>query len=369
MIRVANVLEEAKVGGPQRRIIQVAKAIRNEVHTTFIFPKDNAEPLRKLCTTHQVDHLSIPLSRITRHAGTALRYILCFPLEIWRLVRIFRRHDFDIVHASGGAWQYKAVIAGYLAGLPVVWHLNDTSMPTAIRIIFSIVGRLPNGFIFASRRTQSYYAPLISTDVPRYVIPAPVDTTHYNKNKPNETRGKLVVGTVTNINPVKGLEVLIKVAAKVQAILPRSEFVIVGPIHKNQQRYYKRLTKLSEELGVANLIFAGGTTEPKEYLKEFDLYLCTSHAESSPLAVWEAMSMELPIISTDVGDVSVYVADNCGLISDVGDHKDLAKHIIALANDIRRRAEYGKRARQTARDRLDLTICADLHIEAYAQIS
>ena len=42
-------------------------------------------------------------------------------------------------------------------------------------------------------------------------------------------------------------------------------------------------------------------------LKRFDVYVCSSKAESSPISVWEAMSMAKPIVSTSVGDVPLYV--------------------------------------------------------------
>ena len=40
-----------------------------------------------------------------------------------------------------------------------------------------------------------------------------------------------------------------------------------------------------------------------------DIYICTSNNEASPLSVWEAMSMEKAIISTDVGDVGKFIDD------------------------------------------------------------
>ena len=41
-----------------------------------------------------------------------------------------------------------------------------------------------------------------------------------------------------------------------------------------------------------------------------DVYICTSKAESSPLSVWEALSKGIPIVSTDVGDVPLFVQNN-----------------------------------------------------------
>ena len=44
----------------------------------------------------------------------------------------------------------------------------------------------------------------------------------------------------------------------------------------------------------------------RSLLNQSDIYVCSSNYESSPVSIWEAMSMELPIVSTDVGDLSKY---------------------------------------------------------------
>ena len=59
-------------------------------------------------------------------------------------------------------------------------------------------------------------------------------------------------------------------------------------------------------------------------LKRFDFYVCSSNAESSPISVWEAMSMQKAIISTDVGDVPLYIKDgHNGFVVGVGESEKL----------------------------------------------
>ena len=48
-MRVANVIEEARVGGPQIRNIQVAKFLKGKIDIILIFPKENSDSLKKLC--------------------------------------------------------------------------------------------------------------------------------------------------------------------------------------------------------------------------------------------------------------------------------------------------------------------------------
>ena len=38
-LRVANIIEEGRLGGPQTRMVLVASSLKDKIDTTFIFPK------------------------------------------------------------------------------------------------------------------------------------------------------------------------------------------------------------------------------------------------------------------------------------------------------------------------------------------
>lgn len=46
-MRIANIVEEGKVGGPQVRIVMVAYALKERVETTVIMPVENSEVFRQ----------------------------------------------------------------------------------------------------------------------------------------------------------------------------------------------------------------------------------------------------------------------------------------------------------------------------------
>ena len=49
MIKVANVIEEGRLGGPQRRIISVASACSSEIKTVVFLPSNDSEGFTELC--------------------------------------------------------------------------------------------------------------------------------------------------------------------------------------------------------------------------------------------------------------------------------------------------------------------------------
>jgi glycosyltransferase involved in cell wall biosynthesis len=81
-------------------------------------------------------------------------------------------------------------------------------------------------------------------------------------------------------------------------------------------------------------------------MARFDVYVCSSLAESSPVAVWEAMAMARPVVSTDVGDVPRHIADGeNGYVVPVGDHAALAARALRLIEDPALARRLGANAR------------------------
>nr|WP_319395160.1 glycosyltransferase family 4 protein [uncultured Desulfobacter sp.] len=374
-IRVANIIEEGKIGGPQITIMMVAAALNKSFETTVIMPKQNSEQFQSQCKALGIQYHAMFLTRITKEWKVALGYILFSPFEVLRLAMFFRKKKFDLVHVSGGSWQYKGIIAGRLAGCRVIWGLNDTSMPSLVRTLFSFFSRYCDGYIHTCKRTRAYYAPYHKPGKPEFIILPPVDTEHFHpgrRGSGDETlidqwHGKKVIGTVANINPVKGLETFIRAAAilnkkKKESLL----FVIIGPVFHRQKKYFSSLTSLAAELGVDNLVFAGARKDIRPLLSSFDIFCCTSLFESGPMTLWEAMSMEKPVVSTDVGDVSTYVKDDeNGYIVNVGDAKTISDRLTSLIDNDELRAEFGRKSRKTVKHYLDISISAKQHKKAY----
>ncbi len=354
VLRVANIIEEAKVGGPQIRMVRVAKQLTANVYTHIIMPRENSEMFRKMCEEEGIRYSTLALSRITKRLTVALRYVFNFPAEVVRLRREFLRFRIDLVHISGGSWQYKGFFAAKLTGIPVIWHLNDTFMPAILRTIFRFLSRFADGFIFSSYRTRKYYGSKHILSSPNRVIPAPVDASHFDPNTRYEGDEDLIeswdddiiVGTVANINPIKDLETLIHAATSIVSSDTRIRFVVLGRVFENQQSYHRQLLSIIQDMNIDNVEFVGARSDVRPVLARFDIYVCCSRAESSPVSVWEAMSMGKPVVSTDVGDVARHIqCGESGYIGAVGDYSNMAVQIEKLAADEGLRLRLGKTAR------------------------
>lgn len=379
-IHVANIIEEGKLGGPQVRMVRVAAALDGRAETLIVMPRANSDAFRALCGDSAVSYRMLPLTRITREWRAALAYCVFSPWEVLRLAWLLRRESVDIVHASGGSWQYKAVLAARVAGIPSVWHLNDSSTPGWVRRLFALVQRGASGFIFASYRSRDYYGDYgdVAAGRPHAIVPSTVDAEHFDPRATlagdetvlQELDGFPVIGTVANINRVKGIETLIRAAAELRASVPDLRVVVIGPVHSNQTQYFRDLCDLAGRLGIADRIhWVGARTDVRPLLRRLDVYVCSSLAESSPVSVWEAMAMARPVVSTDVGDVSRHVRDgDSGFVVPTGDHAAIADRVSRLLDSPALRSRIGAAAREAARAEFTPKVIAGKTLDIYRRV-
>lgn len=334
-MRVANFIEEARLGGPQVRMVRVAAALHGRVETIIFMPRDQSGPFRALCIKHRLDVREMPITKITTNLGPALRYLLFSPFEVIMLARAFSRERVDLVHVSGGSWQFKGVLAAKIAGKPVVWHMNDTHVPGFIKRIFSVFSVLADGFIFTSERTRDYYKNLIIKEKISGIVPPPVGAEFFSESDRNLSsfNDGPVICTVGNINPIKDFSTFIDAAAIITDHFPHAKFQIVGSVFGNQKKLFLRLKDQCLNLGLSNLEFVEGQTDIKSSLKKCNVYVCSSASESWGMSLWEAMAMGIPVVSTDIGDSSKHIGPGKGgRVVPAGNAGLLADAVIALLN-------------------------------------
>ena len=378
-MKVANITEEGRWGGPQVRIVNVASRLRDRgVETVVVHPTHDASRFVRELNEKGGDHCGISLHRLTKHLPTLLKYVVLFVSEIVDLCHALEKKDVDLVHCNG-CWQIKGMIAANLMGIPAVWHLNDTHVPAPIRWGFNKTAPfLADGYIFASNRTQDYYfGDQKSINHSFEVIQAPVNTDEFD---PEEVQSDaefdqfdgLRVVTVATVNPLKGLEDFIDMATAVtRRVSQNVRFFIVGPIYESQKRYGEELKKQVKELDADNIYFTGRSDNVPGILKAADLYVCSSKFEASPISVWEAMSMALPIVSTDVGDIRDFLENEdslAGSVVEVGNADDMAEQVIHFLNHPSERKRAGRKAREIAKNELNIDVCVHKHHRIYSEV-
>lgn len=375
-IKVANVFEEGRFAGPLAWVVAVAERLqRGGIESIVIFPKKNSDFFHKKLTEKGIQTRRLSLHCLTRQKVGLVRYFILFIYEVISLYKMIKKEDVDIVNCNN-SWQIKGVLAGKLAGKKLVWTVHETERPHFINIIFKFLALyFCDAFMTAGERARSYYledGKFVKKQI--MVVQSPVDTSVLEPQKVKEDpkiaryRGIKIV-TVGNISRIKGIEYFVEMASILNKRYKNLNFVIVGPQFKSQKRYSQRLYNRLEKLGIGNVDFYGRSDDVPSVLKAADIYVCSSIAESSPLSVWEAMTMAKPIVSTDVGDVKRFIKNGeNGFVVPTKNATAMAEKVGLLIENEQLRGDFGQQARGVALKYLDVEICAKKHAEFYKEI-
>ncbi len=379
-LQVINIIEEGRYGGPQARIAKVAVGLKDMgIETTVICPVQDSNLLVSKLRTYHIPCVPIRMHRLTKQLTHLFQFILFFIPEVLSLRRHLLKNKCDVIHCNG-SWQLKGMLATKLAasGAKVIYHLNDTDMVPIIKRLFSLMAKYwVDGFIPACQRSKDYYLkdnPLESKL--NMVIQAPVNTTKFDPDKvlPDSKVAQLPgtkIVTVCNIDPNKGLDTFLDMcdALNKRYVDCGLSFIVVGSVYKSQEKYFAMLMNKVKQRNISNLHFWGASNNIQGILKACDIYVCASHNESSPMAIWEAMSMGKPVVSTDVGDVALYLGKgDYGFCVPVSDLNALTEKVSFLIEDSVTRQLMGSQARDFAIKNLDLKICVLKHAKFYRMI-
>jgi glycosyltransferase involved in cell wall biosynthesis len=369
VLKILYILEDGRFGGMPKMIADLAAGIRNEGMDTQILVglKDSDYLLSKI-NARNVPVKTIALHVLSKTPKAIFLFLFNFLPDIFRLVQAIGKYKPDIVYCNGSQ-HIKGVIAARLMGKRVTWHMHDTYQPQLILTLFKIIRTVFGLKYFAAscERTISFYnLPIETTLLSR----PPVDTQEFQPiNHKRENQSFYTVISVANVNPDKGLDTLIRTAAKVNEQRDDVQFLIVGLIPDTQRNLYDVLLALANQLQISNLKFLGQRNDIQTLLSGADVYLCCSNNESGPIAVFEAMAMELPVVATDVGDLrKIFSFHEAGRIQPVKDATALANEIISLLDDSKVREDLGRRGRLTAQQHLDIRHSIANHIHFYASM-
>lgn len=149
----------------------------------------------------------------------------------------------------------------------------------------------------------------------------------------------VLLGSVSNNAPVKGLEFLIRAFATIRNNGKRAQKPVLCLVGGDAAKWMP----LCDELGISDAVRMIPRTERvADYLQLFTLFVLPSLSESSPNTLLEAMRMGLPAVCSNVGGVPECIHDERFLVP-AGDAEALAKAVSRALGDPPALAEAARR--------------------------
>ncbi len=216
-----------------------------------------------------------------------------------------------------------------------------------------------------------------SVRVPRHlmhVVPNGIDADAFRPRDSRELRrtlglpdGRLLV-TAGRLNGEKGFDLAIRALSRIAEDHPDARLLIVGDGDERES-----LERLAATLGMTDrVLFVGGHPPERvaEYLAASDVFLFpTRRHEAGPIVLLEGMACGLPTIATRIGgNIEVVEPPDgpvAGLLTRMGDVKDLEAAIRRILTDDAHARTLGERARARILDEYTLDKMIERTVAVY----
>ncbi|MEK3884255.1 GT4 family glycosyltransferase PelF [Paenibacillus sp. PL2-23] len=180
------------------------------------------------------------------------------------------------------------------------------------------------------------------------IIPNGVNVDDYMSIRAQTTDGKLRIGAIIRVVPIKDIKTMLQSFAVIKRELPETEFYVMGPYEEDKQ-YYEECLQLQAALELKDVHFTGAV-RILDYMGMMDLFMLTSISEGQPLAILEGMAGAKPFVATNVGSCKELLSGmddglgEAGLIAPVMHYEKLAMAAIQLGKDRQLREKMGRNA-------------------------
>jgi glycosyltransferase involved in cell wall biosynthesis len=180
---------------------------------------------------------------------------------------------------------------------------------------------------------------------------------------PFSPAGGELIGTLSLLEPFKGIEVFLRAVAQLAPLHPDWRFVTFGSGSDAE-----RLAALARELGIDDRVERPGFVPGQEALRRMRVYVLSSYWENAPMALLEAMAAGIPVVATNVGGVPEIVDSTVAQVVPPGDDRAIASAIARLCTDNDLRGAQVASARQRVEDRYTATANAEASYALYERL-
>lgn len=336
-IPILYFITELSTGGAQNALLRLLKGLDRESFSPAVACLYNGDG----AVAQEIRALGIDVfDAQMRHKADLLALL--------RLYRHIRRTRPTILHTSLFHANLPGRILGRLAGvLSIICSERTMAMESEWRYRVNrwTIG-LVDSVVVVSANVRDFCLSHIGLPADKLVvIYNGVDLPNNRLALQEESRAELglpldvpIVGAVSRLDPVKGVDVLLQAFASVED----AHLAIVGDGPERVP-----LAVLADDLGVSNRIhWAGHRRDVPRLLPAFDLFVQPSLHEGLPNAVLEAMAAGLPVVATAVGGTPEVVDDEVtGFLVPPRDPQALAQGLRALLHNSDLRRKMGRAGR------------------------
>ncbi|MCY4379401.1 MAG: glycosyltransferase [Candidatus Dadabacteria bacterium] len=286
----------------------------------------------------------------------------------WEIIKTIWKWKPDVIYSA--LWNTKAMatIAGRILGIRVVLGISNSPVCEISRKKHKFLNVLYRKIVYKLAHVVIAVSEGLAEESKKFYRLSNVRAIHSGvdiedikrrsrsdgKSVPHEYfRGSSPVLVATgSLHPQKGHKYMLEALSIVNASADARLIIVGGGLLEDELRRKAKLLKIDDKVSMV------GQREPYAYMACCDIFVHSSIYEGLPMALIEAMSLGLPIVSTrcNHGPAELITDGESGLLVPVADPEKLASGILRLISDKKLRSDLGdgaeKRSRLFTRDRM-----------------
>jgi glycosyltransferase involved in cell wall biosynthesis len=377
VMKILYLITKSNWGGAQRHVFDLAVSMKDRGHEVAVALGGNGTLRTRLEAAGIYTHSIAAMGRdiaIGKDAGS-----------LKEIISVIRHRRPDILHVHSPKAAGLGALAGRILGVKSIiytvhgWTFNE-SRPIHQRlaiIFFSwITMMLCHTTILLSEReyAQTLNFPWIKEKL--RLIPLGIKSPtfisvdgakqsiakHIGMPIP-EFNKKIVIGTIAELHPNKGLSYLINAMTSVIEQYPQAISVIISDGQEKDN-----LQALIKEKKLEQYVFlAGYMDHAAEYLKAFTIFVLPSLKEGLPYTILEAGHASLPVIATTVGGIPEIIEDmKSGVLVQPKNIRELAHALSFMIEHPEERKKSGTALKERVSKQFSLEKMLDDVAEVYA---
>lgn len=357
-MKVMQLLPSLELGGTERGVVDLAKAMKKAGHNTIIVSSGGA-------LVAELQRIGIPHYGLPVHQKSLVSLLL-----VEELVKIIEREHVDIIHARSRVPAWIGWLAARKTGVPFVTtchgnysrHLMSHVMGWGKRVIVAshaIGRRMMDEFGVPSDRIR--------------LIPRGVDLSQFTFSfaKFEKHKGPLRIVNIGRFSPSKGQVDFIKAVHLLRSRLTHFEVLIVGSENKGRHRYTDLMRKTIHQFGLEACVkILPPTREVPKLLAEADLLVLSSVLpEPFGRVMIEAGAVGTPVIATGLGGVLDIIDPNVnGLLFPPRNVPAMADAMYEVLTNRDKAKEFAVKLRKKVEEKFNLEQMVQKTLEVYQEV-
>ncbi len=362
-MRILQVCSARTLGGGERHVAELANALTGRGHEVYVALAPRSPLAEKLTDVSERNIVSLRM----RNALDVLSAL--------KLARFVREQKIEIVHAHlARDYPLASLAVRRYAQLVITRHVlfplsrfHSLTLRRVARVIAvseAVARTLRSQRIFDERKIRVIHNGI---NLKRFEH-ARAETAQREavRERLRASHGRMLVGTVGSLLPLKGHEEFVRAAALIAARRDDVDFVIIGDDEARNREHRAQLERLIAELNLAPRVrLMHWPDDLAPFYAALDLYVSPSRTEAFGLSIAEAMACGRAVVATATEGAQEIIEDGAnGLIVPLGDVEKIAAAISALLENEAGRNRLGTRAREHVYENFSL----ERMIEATEQV-